>query len=378
MTEVINCPECERKLRVPENMLGKKVKCPSCQTIFVAGSAGAEEKPAPSRPAGKAPSARSDAIEETPRRRSPPPPPPEEEEDRPVRRRAREQEEELEEEELEEVEERRGSSGWERIRTGVTYLIISTFVQIGGIVLFPILGCLGLLLGVVSVAGAAVGAQNNPAQMQGAVMGVGIGIILFYGLILLWLMSIVGIAIAGFAMYLKAPIRHGVSLTGLGMATFILYCCVLGLPLLAIATFFIHPIVGLGFFVLWCLSWLGGFYSSLFLLRGTCQAVGGEIVARTIMAHIISWASTHGVHLMMLLGTIAMVGTTFFGFATMGGPRGGPPGQKLPAIAILHGSVNLMNILGILLGLVYLGLFVWYVIILFQVRGALDSFLRRR
>jgi predicted Zn finger-like uncharacterized protein len=34
MPTVIHCPSCERKLRVPEQLLGKKVKCPSCGTLF--------------------------------------------------------------------------------------------------------------------------------------------------------------------------------------------------------------------------------------------------------------------------------------------------------------------------------------------------------
>jgi predicted Zn finger-like uncharacterized protein len=30
------CPNCQRQLKVPENLLGKTVRCPSCQTTFVA------------------------------------------------------------------------------------------------------------------------------------------------------------------------------------------------------------------------------------------------------------------------------------------------------------------------------------------------------
>ena len=36
MPEVVNCPQCERKLRVPEDLLGKKVKCPTCGNTFTA------------------------------------------------------------------------------------------------------------------------------------------------------------------------------------------------------------------------------------------------------------------------------------------------------------------------------------------------------
>src|SRR6202521_262788 len=58
MSEVVNCPKCERKLRVPEELLGKKVKCPTCSETFTATAAagGGEaplapvDEPAPRRP----------------------------------------------------------------------------------------------------------------------------------------------------------------------------------------------------------------------------------------------------------------------------------------------------------------------------------------
>ena len=38
MAEISKCPQCERQLRVPDHLLGKKVKCPSCGTMFTAGA----------------------------------------------------------------------------------------------------------------------------------------------------------------------------------------------------------------------------------------------------------------------------------------------------------------------------------------------------
>ena len=54
MAFTIECPQCQRKLAVPETMLGLRVKCPSCQTEFEAraGANGAEvhvPPPAPPR-----------------------------------------------------------------------------------------------------------------------------------------------------------------------------------------------------------------------------------------------------------------------------------------------------------------------------------------
>ena len=39
MPTLVNCPSCERKLRVPDELLGQKVKCPSCATTFDAVAA---------------------------------------------------------------------------------------------------------------------------------------------------------------------------------------------------------------------------------------------------------------------------------------------------------------------------------------------------
>ncbi len=39
MPEIIACPDCGRKLRVPDDLLGHKVKCPSCGINFTASVA---------------------------------------------------------------------------------------------------------------------------------------------------------------------------------------------------------------------------------------------------------------------------------------------------------------------------------------------------
>lgn len=36
MPELIECPQCARKLKVPETLLGKSVKCPGCKAVFTA------------------------------------------------------------------------------------------------------------------------------------------------------------------------------------------------------------------------------------------------------------------------------------------------------------------------------------------------------
>src|SRR5262245_29267241 len=43
MPVLVNCPSCNGPLRVADDLLGRKVRCPSCQTIFEA----AEPPPPP-------------------------------------------------------------------------------------------------------------------------------------------------------------------------------------------------------------------------------------------------------------------------------------------------------------------------------------------
>ncbi len=39
MANIIDCPSCHRRLRVPDELLGANVKCPTCQTVFTTATA---------------------------------------------------------------------------------------------------------------------------------------------------------------------------------------------------------------------------------------------------------------------------------------------------------------------------------------------------
>ena len=49
MAELLDCPECRKQVRVPDELMGKQVRCPSCGATFRAGesasSAGRREAP---------------------------------------------------------------------------------------------------------------------------------------------------------------------------------------------------------------------------------------------------------------------------------------------------------------------------------------------
>src|SRR5262245_814013 len=101
MFDVINCPQCRRSLRLPENHFGKLVQCPSCRTSFSAEPSIAELEPAddpvidaepaetspdivdaepaddrPTQPGASAPPRGWGFLESTDGRASPPPPAP--------------------------------------------------------------------------------------------------------------------------------------------------------------------------------------------------------------------------------------------------------------------------------------------------------------
>src|SRR6516162_2882391 len=61
MATIVDCPSCQRKLRVPDDLLGKKVKCPTCSGTFDAMSRPAPV-PAPSASASIAPAPGSEAV----------------------------------------------------------------------------------------------------------------------------------------------------------------------------------------------------------------------------------------------------------------------------------------------------------------------------
>lgn len=56
VTVTIECPSCHRRLRMPEVMVGRTVKCPACGTSFPAAVSPSEPSPAP-------PEERSPAVE---------------------------------------------------------------------------------------------------------------------------------------------------------------------------------------------------------------------------------------------------------------------------------------------------------------------------
>lgn len=52
MPALNHCPSCNRPLRVPDELIGRNVKCPDCGTVFQSTAEGGQAAPLPVSPAG--------------------------------------------------------------------------------------------------------------------------------------------------------------------------------------------------------------------------------------------------------------------------------------------------------------------------------------
>jgi predicted Zn finger-like uncharacterized protein len=225
----MHCPHCEQKIRVREEYLGKRVKCPGCGERFIVDpeteepmvvgqvdEADDEERPIRKRRA--APPPEEDQEEERPRRRRPAREEQEEAEDtRVTRKRPPAAEDEVEDEEHYDADEeeaqrrkaKRSKAGWRKVRTGLTLILIAFFVVVG--------------LFVVSLVGAgAAGAMAGPkgdfsASRRIGAIGAIIGCIVGFGL-----------SLTGLGFCIAVPVKTGakpfaIGALALGILAFLLW-----------------------------------------------------------------------------------------------------------------------------------------------------------
>src|SRR5262249_49443824 len=109
MPEIVACPDCSRKLRVPDNLLGRKVKCPGCGVNFTASVAGPASEAVSSAPQPR----RRDDYEAPSRQDNYEP----------------------------DVSSKRSvKDGWKRVRSGLNFVLTSIWVSIGVLVLTWLIG----------------------------------------------------------------------------------------------------------------------------------------------------------------------------------------------------------------------------------------------
>jgi predicted Zn finger-like uncharacterized protein len=118
MPSVIACPSCQKQLKVPDELIGRPVKCPGCKETFTAQS--------PSTP----PPAQEEVVEK-PRKKAAPLPEEEEEPRRPARRRDEDDEED------DRPSRRRGSGTRMQPHRGVLMLILGLVAALGFLISLP-------------------------------------------------------------------------------------------------------------------------------------------------------------------------------------------------------------------------------------------------
>ena len=158
MPESVQCPDCQRRLKVPESLLGKKVKCPTCGAAFTAAG-GAPPAPAPAPGPARRPR-KEEAYEEEPA-------------PRPAPRRARDDDEEDEGDDEERPRRRRRRrrarfSNHEASHRGGTVLTLGILsIALG--VCCPLVG-IGLGIGAMSMANADLSKMDR-GEMDPSGMG---------------------------------------------------------------------------------------------------------------------------------------------------------------------------------------------------------------
>jgi predicted Zn finger-like uncharacterized protein len=353
MPEIISCPECGRKLRVKEDLFGRKVKCPDCGVTFTAGG-DPEDSPAPKgirKPAARPPEER---IEEKPRRR-PAPVAADEEEDEPPRDRRYEEDDEGP------LREPRGNrDAWARVRSGVTLVLVAIFTAILSIAVF----IAGVLLIFRTAIGNAAQAQTREGAEAATEKGL-TGLKMFLGFFVLGVLGSLVMQMIGYFFCMAVPPKKGAK--GLAIATFCLATGSLALSVLGDAILFLseNGLEGLLF---------GGGIGRRLQPVANLMSLAGFIIFLLFLRNVALALKSHGlassIATLMVTGAIFFVGIVSFAVMTLLA-SGSSSSAAVESTGLLAGLCACGNIL---LGLVW---FVWYIVTLFQVRGVIDSYVSR-
>lgn len=359
MPESIQCPSCNRKLRLPAELLGRRVKCPSCGTGFLA--AATEDPPPESVPVA-------------------PPPPPPVAPSQPVPPSAPPAGDPFNFQEapasgdddsyLDEEERLQARDAWRKVRTGITLILYSIGVAIALVILL-----LCLLVPLATSIG-----SGNPRAGAGPSAGVGIALIVMGGLLILGGLTILGLRITGQAFCIAAPSKNGAK--GLAVAALLLTIAGLFLTLGSVGLGIIEgagvipslpggrgTTTGLSNLLNQLGNVVGMIESIVFLFylravalgihnRGLAQSIGYLLMVSGMMA-------------VLFIGLIVVVIVSAVGATTLGaGPQG--PGRKE-----FEGATALAGICGCVFVIMLITYAIWYLVTLFQVRGAISAYLRR-
>lgn len=351
MALFINCTGCFKQLKLPDNAAGRKVRCPMCQTTFVAQAAAPvveeleiletiEPPPVVNRPAAGRPAnppaapakAKASSVQEALKKAAP---------------RRSEQDEEPPEEDNTQPQESSTPGGnraaWRKVHSGLGLILVSIILSIVGTLLLLGITFLMSMIAVSSAPNPGMNAGMNPGMNVGMNPGMNavrmprqqinpaglygmLGVTALVPLFVIALfLTVLILFLVGhaFCMLVPAAKGNGGFARGLSIAAFCSFSSISG----AFVGMILH------YFFLWSL----------------CHALKKPLLAGTVTNFMYA-------HVLLVLGT-------FVGFL----------------LAIVLGILQLGTLAAYwLLGVLFLnaigslGLFVWYLVLLVQIRSAVE------
>lgn len=389
MPQIVNCPDCSRKLRIPDAMLGKKVQCPSCCVKFKAMTVGSEpteqleeleEVPeSGARTARRAASSdeRIGTRSERPSRRYEE----EEEDDRPRSRRRRDDDEDEDyprsRRSRYEDDPQRERQSWAKVRYGIQLVAIATWVWIIGTFVGGIFMLLGMVLGYQAVTSFDMASAGSTVTSLGLA-----GFSLLAGVAISGLGDLIEVIVraVGYGLCMATPNKPGTGLRPLAITAFVLVAVtiVFGLGRLALGGFSLAASgmmmpgrgasMDMGSGLISLSSWaimIGSFAVFLFFLRSVCRHVrerrlGGQMI--TVLIVYVGYNLVTGLIAVILI------------FATVGGTIVSASSGRIDRAADTLGVMGVISILVYAaLRLGNLGMHIWYISMLQKVRAVIEA-----
>jgi hypothetical protein len=405
MPEIITCPDCDRKLRVPDDLIGKKVKCPGCSVMFTAVAGGAPPRAA--RPAPPPQEHIEDPIEdpsEERRRRRESVVRRDDYDDRPPRRddyddrRPRRRDDDYDDrprsdrrdDDYDDYDDYGPSprdirEGWQKVCSGLNLNIIGSWIWVGGSIFFA-LGALiaGLIMGstLLSVISRA-GLGREPTRGQATALGAG-GIILVItgGVFALCTLAEIILRVIGYGMCMAVPGLRGTSLKPLAItafslaaaeAAFRLFGCVWGfaggVTSSGMGGMGLMPMGGNVIGILTELLGLAGLIVFLCFGRSAALKAKDRGLAGSLLTVLIVFAAFFVLKWLVTFGMALVFGISIFSAAAS---------QSLSGVTRSLGTIFavLMTVSG-LMYVAYLGIQIWFIFILQRWRDTVQRRLAR-
>jgi predicted Zn finger-like uncharacterized protein len=389
MPEIVTCPNCSRKLRVPDNLLGKTVKCPECKQAFAAQaeSAPAEndqaDEPPPSKSGDARVSTRRDSAADADERMPLPSlrRPEYGDEDHPAHGPDTD----------DDINASVGGlvrAGWQKVRLGLAFVITSLYIGFTSLALYLL--CLAVAAILVVISGASIfsaltATSPNSANTAGTAASTSLIVaivIVMIGYVQVGICTLVNIVLQSIAhiLYLYIPNKPGTGRRPLAIATTTLFTVIIVLPLMSCGVYLLGIGAAAGsrnagfwfggmlfydcgiFITFLCL--IAYFFVLMFFLRSIAQAMGDLSLNRNLLIYMIVVPACIILSIISIIGVVCVGGVAAANAASSANSAGG-------AASIGTGWVVAVFAVYILIFVIEIGLAIWYLVLLHQVRASI-------